>query len=231
MQKPPPAVLERSNPCSPLSLEPSQIAVLVLDLHAFFFGFVPETGPGVLSASKQLLDFSRRNGFRVAHCLIDADQAAPPHLKSSARANGIAQAAKAKPELLLEPPELRAPSDRDDEPTFLRPPGIVSALESKGIKDWLEKDDIKGVVLVGLSTSGCLINTAKAAADTGLITTVVEDGCADLDPAVHKMVLTKLLVGQCHIVSLDAWEEAWTVSHIVGLGRAGHAADQIQASS
>lgn len=219
MQKPPPAILERSDPRSPLSLEPSQIAVLVLDLHAFFFGFVPEAGPGVLSASKRLLHFSRRDGFRVAHCLIDADQAASPHLKSSARANGIAQAAKAKPELLLEPPELRAPADRDDEPTFLRPPGIVSALESKGIKDWLEKENISGVVLVGLSTSGCVINTAKAAADRGLITTVVEDGCADLDPEVHSMVLTKLLVGQCHIVSLEAWEEAWTVSDMVGKPR------------
>jgi nicotinamidase-related amidase len=134
----------------------------------------------------------------------------------SSRTNAISQSLKATPGMALEHSELRLTDDHD-EPTFTRLPGVVSARGSHGIKDWMAKEGIRGLVLAGLSSSGCVLSTAKDAADKGYIVTIVEDCCADRDPEVHELIMTKLLVLQCHVVSLESWEDSW--SRDAALGR------------
>lgn len=216
MQGFPPALLDSSNPCSPLSLKPSETAVLILDLHNFILDHQADKGSGTIAAVRRLLQFSRRHGFRIAHCLLDTDASTPSHFKMSSRTNAIGQSLRATPEMAREHSDLR-PAGDSDEPTFTRLPGVVSARGSYGIKDWMAKEGIKGLVLAGLSSSGCVLSTAKDAADRGYIVTVVEDCCADRDPKVHEIIMTKLLVLQCHVVSLESWEEV--VSRNVGAGR------------
>jgi nicotinamidase-related amidase len=70
-------------------------------------------------------------------------------------------------------------SDTDLEKVFIRTPGVISALLSPGLKDALQVKQVRSLIVCGLSTSGCVLSTVRAATDEGFVVTVVEDACAD----------------------------------------------------
>ena len=81
---------------------------------------------------------------------------------------------------------------------------------SYGLEAFLTEHKIESVLLAGFSTSGCVINTAKDAADKGFIVTAIEDACGDKSAEVHHTIMTKLLIGQAHVAGRDAFVEAWS---------------------
>lgn len=113
----------------------------------------------------------------------------------------------ATPEIRGEPASLAA---RPDEYVFWRPPSHVSALGSYGLEIFLAEYKIESLLLAGFSSSGCVINTAKGAADKGFIVTAVEDACGDKSEELHEVIMKKLLVGQAHVVEKDTLIEAWS---------------------
>lgn len=68
---------------------------------------------------------------------------------------------------------------------------------------------MQSLLLAGFSSSGCVINTAKQAADLGFVTTVVADACGDKSEEAHRVIMERLLVGQCHVVDGDVLVGAW----------------------
>jgi nicotinamidase-related amidase len=96
-----------------------------------------------------------------------------------------------------------------DEYIFWRPPSHVSALGSYGLKNFLKEHGIDSLIISGFSSSGCVINTAKGAADKGWVVSVVEDACGDKDEAVHEVIMRRLLVGQGHVVRTEELVTAW----------------------
>jgi len=109
---------------------------------------------------------------------------------------------------VAEPAELVERYDEQDV-TFTRAPGIVSAMESPGLMDRLESRGIKSLVLCGLSTSGAVLRTAMPATDAGFVVTIIEDGCADPDVDVHEMVMGKLLPSRAWVVTHDQWRKGY----------------------
>jgi nicotinamidase-related amidase len=200
-------ILDPQNPCSSLSIPPSKTALLLLDFHNFILSHQPDSGQQVLNAAVKVRQWAKHQCILVVHCLIDLKAMTPLNRKMATKVNSVRKKmSTVSPEVYAEHALVKATAD---EYTFYRPPGHVSALGSHGLKEFLGGYGIESLVLTGFSTSGCVINTAKAAADLGFVVTVVEDGCGDRDGIVQEVVMRKLLVGQCHVVTVGDMEGAW----------------------
>ena len=211
MNNAPPLILDSSTPSSPLAIPTSRTALLLLDFHKFIVASQPNAGEKVLATAEALRGWARQQKMLVVHCLIDLQAVTAPHRKMAGRANAVREkmmvAHNDDPEAGGEHVRIAATAD---EFLFWRPPSHVSALGSYGLEAFLREHQIESLLLAGFSTSGCVINTAKGAADKGFVVTVVEDACGDKDPDVHEVVMKKLLVGQCHVVEKDTLVEAWS---------------------
>jgi nicotinamidase-related amidase len=82
------------------------------------------------------------------------------------------------------------------------------------LKMLLRWHDIKSVVLTGVATHGCVMNTAYAAVGNDYYTVVVEDCVAAQQSRSHDLALQVLRGGIHYVVPsqavLDAWESALT---------------------
>ncbi|MFE6735834.1 cysteine hydrolase family protein [Microbacterium sp. NPDC057650] len=66
------------------------------------------------------------------------------------------------------------------------------------------------LVLAGVSTSGVVLSTLRAAADLDFGLTVLADACADMDPEVHRVLTEKVFPRQAEVVDVDAWVTSLT---------------------
>ena len=207
MNNAPPIILDALNPSSPLSIPASRTALLLLDFHKFIIASQPNEGQPVLSTASSLRSWAKSQGILILHCLIDLKAVTAPSRKMAGRANGVREKMlRAAPETYGETADTAATAD---EYVFWRPPSHVSALGSYGLEAFLEEHGVESLILAGFSSSGCVINTAKGAADKGFVVTTVEDACGDKSREVHEVIMKKLLVGQVHVVEMETLAEAW----------------------
>lgn len=178
---------------------PSKTALLLLDYHNFIVDMInpPEDKTKVLNAAKALLQAARDNSATVVHCLVDINSEPAQTSKMRERWDTTYKPmAAAAPEKLEEHVDL-APvpgSSSDREFTVAKVPGCVSAMKTEGFVSSLrEKYGVESLVICGLSSSGAVVSTAREAADLGFVTTVVEDGCWDLNAACHTAVMKTIL--------------------------------------
>jgi len=175
------------DPAAPGHYAPSQTALLLLDFHQMFVE--KAAGPRAHAALQTAVDlrpWAKSQGIQVIHCLIDVNGSPYPTCKSSARVSSIV-AAMTK-DGGDEPKELIKGRD-DDERTFTRRPGHVSALKSPGLEEYLQSQAVKSLILAGLSTMGCVLRTALSACDAEYVVTVMSDGCADGGEGLHDLAL------------------------------------------
>ena len=66
---------------------------------------------------------------------------------------------------------------------------------------------IQHLVLSGFATSGVVLSTLREAADKDYVLTVLEDGCADRDPEVHRVLTTKIFPRQANVVTVEEWSK------------------------
>ncbi|KAF3032210.1 hypothetical protein E8E12_001902 [Didymella heteroderae] len=181
------SMFDTSDPAAPGHYASLQTALLLLDFHRMF---IEKAGgpraPAALQVAASLRYWAKSHGIHVIHCLIDVHGTPYPTCKGFARLGGLV-AAMAK-DGGDEPKELTKDCD-DNERTFTRRPGYVSALKSPGLGDYLQSQGIKSLILGGLSTTGCVLRTALAACDAEYVTTVVSDGCADGGEGLHDLAL------------------------------------------
>jgi nicotinamidase-related amidase len=72
----------------------------------------------------------------------------------------------------------------------------------------LRAHNIETLILMGHATSGVMLSTVRLAADLDYQLIVVEDGCADRDPEVHKLLMEKVFPRQGMVVSSKEMVEA-----------------------
>ena len=80
----------------------------------------------------------------------------------------------------------------------------------------LQAHHIETLILMGHSTSGVILSTVRLAADLDYHLIVVEDGCADRDPEVHKLLMEKVFPGRAPWSVPKTW---WPRGRIVGTVR------------
>jgi nicotinamidase-related amidase len=81
----------------------------------------------------------------------------------------------------------------------------VSAFAGSDLDMVLRAGGIDHLVLAGIATSGVVLSTLRQAADLDFGLTVLEDGCLDADPEVHRVLTTKVFPRQADVLTVDAW--------------------------
>ena len=72
----------------------------------------------------------------------------------------------------------------------------------------LKKQGAETLVLLGISTSGCVLTTVRWAADIDYKLVVLSDCCADQDDEVHRVLMGKLFPRQATVVTSQQFLEA-----------------------
>ena len=102
-----------------------------------------------------------------------------------------------------EPPEL----------TFLRPLGHVSAFATFDLQTTLTSHNVHSLIIAGISSSGVVLSTARAAVDLGFVVTIVSNACADRNGDVHNVIMKDVLPGTSHVapaeILMGSLEKDW----------------------
>ena len=76
----------------------------------------------------------------------------------------------------------------------------VTGFAGSDLEVILRSQGIGHLVLAGLSTSGVVLSTLREAADKDYRISVLSDRCADHDPEVHQLLLTKIFPRQAEVL-------------------------------
>ncbi|HEU5416188.1 MAG TPA: cysteine hydrolase [Streptosporangiaceae bacterium] len=78
----------------------------------------------------------------------------------------------------------------------------VGAFSTTDLDEQLRARGITTLILAGISTSGVVLSTVRAAADLDYRVYVLEDACADTDPVVHETLTQRVYPRQCYVISV-----------------------------
>ena len=190
------AIFDPTDQTSPLSASSRETALLLIDYQNMLRGRVGEgVWTSVTNVASQLRDWARKREITIVHCLVDTSPGTKPpkHTRISTKWKAYETAFAASPGLGRETDILAPTGNSNLEITVVRTPGFVSALESHALAEVLRSTGIKSLILGGVSTSGCILSTARAATDRGFIVTVAEDACFDPVPGLHGMLATHVV--------------------------------------
>ena len=81
----------------------------------------------------------------------------------------------------------------------------VSSFAGSDLDMLLRGLGVDHVVLTGVATSLVVLSTLRTAADLDYKVTVLSDGCADVDPEVQEVMLTKVFPMQATVVTIAEW--------------------------
>lgn len=79
----------------------------------------------------------------------------------------------------------------------------VGALSTTDLDERLRQRGIDTLILCGIATSGVVLSTVRDAADRDYRLFVLEDGCFDSDPEVHRLLTQKVFPRQATVISID----------------------------
>lgn len=178
---------------------------MLLDWYSLFVEkLAGESAGEALKVAVELRKWAKSTGITVIHGLIDANMDMTTTAKNQSRLKGILEAMRSA----QEPAELLDGLD-EEEKTFTRKPGHISALKSPGFLEYLQEKNIQSLIITGLSTSGCVTRTALAATDAEFVVTVISDACADSDQEVHDVLVKKILSSRGFVATAQQSREAF----------------------
>ncbi|MES9511848.1 isochorismatase family cysteine hydrolase [Streptomyces sp. NPDC000609] len=81
----------------------------------------------------------------------------------------------------------------------------VNAFAGNDLHQILAAGGVDHLVLAGIATGGVVLSTACLVADLDYRLTVLSDGCADPDPALHRLLVEKVFARRGDVPSVDEW--------------------------
>ena len=175
----------------------SKRAIIVVDLQKDYLGTGRFALVGIDQAAAnaaKVIEAARSAGDKVIHVRHENPVDAPFFVPGTDGAEIMPAVAPAEGELVI----------TKNYPNSFRETGLKQALDEEGIKD---------VVVVGAMSHMCIDATSRAAADLGYSTTIVEDACATRDlefngktvPAaqVHAAYMSALAFAYGKVVKTD----------------------------
>lgn len=85
----------------------------------------------------------------------------------------------------------------------------VGAFSGSDLEVVLRSQGIEHLVLSGLSTSGVVLSTVRAAADLDYKITVLSDCCGDRDEEVHRVLMEKIFPMQTDVMTAQQWAKTF----------------------
>lgn len=169
---------------------PQQTALLLLDYKPIVIDKIGASARSAVKVATNMREWAKAHGIEVIHGLVDFSGTPPlPTNKEAARLTDLTARVKTSGGG-DEPTEL---TQGTADATFHRRPGHISAVHSADIKRHLQGNGIQSLIIMGLSTGGCVLRTSFEAAEDGFVVTIVSDGCADANRDVHDFMFEKVL--------------------------------------
>ena len=146
----------------------------------------------------EVLEAARNAGLFVTYCISHFRPGYPEipahnNPRSAMRSSG--EVLPADPAMLIHP----SVKPREGEPVIAK--HRTSAFSGSSFETILRSRGIETIMLMGHATSGVILSTVRLAADLDYHLIVVEDGCADRDTEVHKVLMEKVFPRQGTVVS------------------------------
>ncbi|MFE6664847.1 isochorismatase family cysteine hydrolase [Streptomyces sp. NPDC057697] len=89
----------------------------------------------------------------------------------------------------------------------------VNAFAGNDLHQILAAGGVGHLVLAGIATGGVVLSTACLVADLDYRLTVLADGCADPDPALHHLLVEKVFARRGEVPSVDEWARSLPGAH------------------
>ena len=181
------------------SLDTVSTALLIMDVQPSIVAQVPDADAfigGLLRAREA----ARAAGLTVGYvrvALTEDDIAAVP-------ASNLTFHAAAATGRMLDGPDTQVDAriaPADDEIVVRK--SRVGAFSTTDLREQLLARGVDTLVLCGISTSGVVLSTVRDGADHDFRIVVLEDGCFDRDPEVHRVLTEKIFPRQAEVASID----------------------------
>lgn len=104
---------------------------------------------------------------------------------------------------LVEPEIIPAVAPLESEPVVTK--HRISALAETELPTLLRACGVRHLVMAGISTSGVILSTTRAAADLDFRITILRDACHDPDAEVHAFLMDRILPRQAAITEVAAF--------------------------
>jgi len=170
--------------------ENTKSALLVMDVQEAILGRVPNKEEYIAKVTAAV-DAAHKKNMQVIYVVVGFREGAPEANESQRRFAGS----------LTNPVPAIAPTGTDIVVTKRR----ISAFSGSDLEVILRAQNIRHLVLGGIATSGVVLSTVREAGDKDFKITVLSDLCADTDPEVHTILLTKVFARQATVMTSEEW--------------------------
>lgn len=185
-------------------VDPKRSALLVMDFQTAIVSRIPAS-EGIVSTVSNAIATARSKGMLVAHSWAafaegDVEQLSPNNLMF-ARFKEDPQflAAFSTTSPVAQIIDQLKPQPEDVIIRRVRPGPFVFGPSIETHKLFKERG-IDTLIIAGIATSGCVLSTVRQAADLDYALYVLEDGCADQDEEVQRVLMGKVLIRQAHVI-------------------------------
>ena len=189
-----------------LSIERDKTAVVIMDYQNDIVGGYPEdVRNGLLTRASKVLTTARREGIPVIYVVVRFRDGYPEISSRDAARRGIRQTgrlvegttgAEILPEVAPQPGEVVITKRRT---------GPFSTTDLNAI---LNANGIETLVLMGVSTSGCVLSAVRWGADIDYRLIVIADCCADRDDEVQQVLTEKVFPRQATVITSQEFIQA-----------------------
>lgn len=183
-----------------LSISSSSCAVVVMDFQPSIMATLPDAG-SPLARAVAAVEAARAAGATVTSVRVaftPGELAAfPEHSTMGQRMRSFADKVMADAPTTQVAPELAiAPADISVRKTRVGPFGTTDLAAQ------LRRRGIDTLALAGIHSSGCVLTGVREAHDLDFRVIVLEDACADPDPAVHAFLTGHIFPKQAEVMTV-----------------------------
>ena len=184
-----------------LSLDRQRSALLIADFYAAIMSTIPHAmDRQVVEQTQRLQRAARDAGLFVCYC---ATVFRPGYVEISERNKTFRERKHSGQPAVSDPVQLIHPAVRPADGEVVVGKHRVNALYGTALDLILRANNIDTLIILGYATSGVVLSTVRYAADLDYRLVVVEDCCADQDPAIHDFLTQRIFPRQAEVVSAD----------------------------
>ncbi|HXJ23631.1 MAG TPA: isochorismatase family cysteine hydrolase [Polyangia bacterium] len=181
-----------------IAIEPKRTALLAMDFQTEIVARLGQTAAAAVERAAALIAAARRAGVEVIHVVVGFRPGYPevsPRNVAFSTIAGTGRFVTGVSGAEIAPPMRPA----DGEVVVVK--HRVSAFAGTDLEMILRAKGIDTLILTGLATSGVVLSTVRAAADSDHRLFVVKDACADADDEVHRVLTEKLFPRQAAVLA------------------------------
>ena len=181
-----------------ITLYKQHTALLIADFYAEQMGKLPHAvGRRCLEKTLALRQAARAAGMLVCY---SATVFRPGYIEVSERNKTFSERKRTGGPAIGDPLKVIHPQMQPAEGEPVVGKHRVNAMFGTDLAMILGARNVDTLILLGFATSGVVLSTTRYAADADYRLFIVEDCCADNDPAVHDFLCTKIFPRQAEVM-------------------------------